>query len=318
MIGSPYATAIGQHLAIGKLAGELKMFIAKNNVKELSYEFVPSGKINFIFITGRTDVEQELPPFTHPLHVVGPDSIDYVVTDLRAVVRVPKDDFIDLRSIVTNKPSYQFIILKTLYTATIVSDDLNYIDAVRDNISLAFAYWVTTSLKTAYLLTLEEEMDMMIVVLHYMLNITTNGKVEQDDVYFKIANLYKPAGKQSNVKTMCEGLNNEPKSLVHLVENIKVAIKTVKLTDMSTTSIISVLANSWYGYNAKENIVMATDHIPTLIAIIYTGYNNKAFKNSRLANILNNRKRNIGMEEFIKKVDLFVKENLMSPEMTAF
>lgn len=317
MLASPYETSAGSHINITKLMETLRTFLVHNDVKTLNYEFVPVGNINLVFITGKDDAERDLPLFYQPTLVEHADKRKYLFTDLRMVVnKRVTEDFADLSPVVSNIPNYKFIIVKTLYTAALMSGEDGVIDILRDQLALAFGYWISKSIKIGYNLGLDSELRIMVVAMYYYLYMTSDtDEIEASALYFKISKLFPQSGKDKDVENVLKDTELKPISFDNLVSNMKSVINTGELSTMGINTVVNILSNSWFGYQQQENIMMATDHAPTFIAMIYTAYNDKAYKNSRLANVLMSQKRNIKMDDFIKRVDLFVKDNLINPDM---
>jgi hypothetical protein len=59
-------------------------------------------------------------------------------------------------------------------------------------------------------------------------------------------------------------------------------MENVRLAKFNSAILLSVMANSWYGTNAKEIISISLEHPPTWIALVYTALSEKTFKSSAI------------------------------------
>ena len=315
MMLNPYETAIGQHTNSKRLQYDLEKYIIKaGRNHNLNYEYSNTDTVELFFITGKNEDEMELPVWNHPL-LVKTNTVNKIFVDVRTMVRLKEaGDFTDLSTVVNNKAAFDFTIIRTIFMMLSIS---NYgeVTTVTNTTALAFAKWVSTSIKTVLTLGIEETIDLEIIALHYAYCITSNEEYDDrtiENIYFKITkNLKVVRNNLKYVAELCKGLNNNPCDAVDLVENISTKVQSPLLTNFNTNVLYNILGNTWNGISAYENIVMSIEHVPTLIAIFAVSLDNKSFKHSKLANILNNNKRVINADEFVKKVNLIVEDTKM-------
>ena len=316
MILNPYETSIGLHFNTKNLELKLSEFLIKGrDTKNLNYEYVIDKEIDVIFITGKNEDEKDLPIWNHPLFITDFRGSKKIFVDMRPYVRPKKDEeIININSIVTNKLGFDFTIIRVIYMV-LLHTNKNSIDNISNNLAIAFSKWVSTSIKSALYLDVESVIKLEVLTLHYILCKFNDSKLngnDIDNIYFKISKLHKALkGNVKYVRETCIGINTEPKDVVDLANNIRIAIKNPLVKDMTSAMIYNILSTTWFGINPNENITMSLEHIPTLIAIVGTSLESKVLKHSRLSNILNENKRTIGGDELMKNIYLTVKDQIV-------
>ena len=316
MILNPYETSIGLHFNTKNLELKLSEFLIKGrDTKNLNYEYVIDKEIDVIFITGKNEDEKDLPIWNHPLFITDFRGSKKIFVDMRSYVRPKKDEeIININSIVTNKLGFDFTIIRVIYMV-LLHTNKNSIDNISNNLAIAFSKWVSTSIKSALYLDVESVIKLEVLTLHYILCKFNDSKLngnDIDNIYFKISKLHKALkGNVKYVRETCIGINTEPKDVVDLANNIRIAIKNPLVKDMTSAMIYNILSTTWFGINPNENITMSLEHIPTLIAIVGTSLESKVLKHSRLSNILNENKRTIGGDELMKNIYLTVKDQIV-------
>ncbi len=316
MILNPYETSIGLHFNTKNLELKLSEFLIKGrDTKNLNYEYVIDKEIDVIFITGKNEDEKDLPIWNHPLFITDFRGSKKIFVDMRSYVRPKKDEeIININSIVTNKLGFDFTIIRVIYMVLLYTNK-NSIDNISNNLAIAFSKWVSTSIKSALYLDVESVIKLEVLTLHYILCKFNDSKLngnDIDNIYFKISKLHKALkGNVKYVRETCIGINTEPKDVVDLANNIRIAIKNPLVKDMTSAMIYNILSTTWFGINPNENITMSLEHIPTLIAIVGTSLESKVLKHSRLSNILNENKRTIGGDELMKNIYLTVKDQIV-------
>lgn len=316
MILNPYETSIGLHFNTKNLELKLSEFLIKGtDTKNLNYEYVIDREIDVIFITGKNEDEKELPVWNHPLFITDFRGSKKIFVDMRPYVRPKKDEeIININNIVTNRLGFDFTIIRVVYIALLYKNK-NSIDNISSGLALAFSKWVSSSIKSALYLDVESVIKLEVLTLHYILCKFNDEKLNGDDIdniYFKISKLHKTLkGNIKYVRETCIGINTEPKDVVDLANNIRIAVKNPLVKDMTSSMIYNILSTTWFGINPNENITMSLEHIPTLIAIVGTSLESKVLKHSRLSNILNDNKRSIGGDELMKNIYLTVKDHIV-------
>lgn len=313
MILNPYETTLGLHINTKKLEIELSEFLIKGeDIKNLNYEYVISDDIEVIFITGKNEEEVNLSVWNHPLFINDFKGTDKIFVDLRPYVRIKDKEFSNLKDIVNNNMAFTFIIVRVLYMA-LLKDSKDNINNINDSIATAFTKWIGNAFKSSLSLDVEDNIKLEIVLMHYILCRLNDEELNDrtvENIYFKIGkNLKVVRGNTKYILGVCSDLNHNPIDAVDLVENINRGVNSSLLNNIDTNLLYNIIGSTWNGIHPTENIAMSLEHIPTLIAIIFTSLNSKTLKHSRISNTLNNVKRDIKATEFEKIVKLSIEDH---------
>jgi len=317
MVLDPYKTAVGMHINVRPLIKDLENFLIRTENKNmLSYEYNEINDIKPIFITGRESLEQELPVWNHPLLINDARGNKYVVMDVRAYVRneVTKGDFNNIKDVANNMSAIGLLVVRAIYMMLMYEDEASPIVPIKNTLAMGLAFWITTTLKSTLSLNIDETIKLEIIVVHYFLCSTTEETLDDDNVdnvYFRISNMLKLVrGNIKYIKETCDGLNHNPSDAVDLVDNIIKGCKSRTLDSLTTESLYNIMSSTWHGLNSTELVIMSIENIPTLITLMFNAASNKSFKNNRLSNIMLSKKRDLKLDEFSKRIETMIKENM--------
>jgi len=311
-IVDPYETSIGSMINTSKITDAISKYLVEADDNNLNYEYENGTDTKLVFITGKNDEEQKLPLWEHPLAFQDVRNNNILAVDLRKFVNPKKGDFTNLKDIIRDGGGFEFTIVRTLLTLDFLEENYGVLRNVQKNYAAGFAFWVSTSLTSALMLSPVEKLNVEIASLFYFYMMHVNGTPDMSDVATvknKILNtkLSLPINKNV-VESIVNKLDITTLELDGLVENIKIAVGEAKSGLINTNVVINIISNSWYGPGASETILMGTEHIPTWIAMMFSASNNKTYKKTRLANILDTNKTKLKLKEFISAVEHYVNE----------
>lgn len=316
MLYDPYTTTLGINIPIKKLTVELSKFIAlHDSIIELSYEYSSPSEVGMVFITGKTEEEKDIAPWSHPIIVEMPNRKIYVVSDMRPFVRPKSEDILYMDPIANLGGGYMYKIVATLYTALIAGNDKEdglHINAIEKTLVVGFVNWVNSGF-IKHMRIGTERIPLQIVLAHYILCIIHDAELDYDSsevIFFKISKMLPGANNNfKNVKSLLSSINYNPRSILDLVDNIKTVMVGTRVESISQETFFNVIANTWGGPSANESIAMACEDMAMLTAVFYSAIDPKGFKYSKMTEYLNNNKRNNNVNDFLKRVNTFVKEH---------
>jgi len=311
MITNPYNTSFGSLINVTPIEEKLAKFLITNG-SNLNYEYDSSEDATLVFITGKNDEEKELPLWEHPIVFNDHKGNIAVAVDLRKFVKVTNEDFLTLSEIIRDNSGFQFTVLRTLVTYEYVSGNFGRFRSVERTIYSSFAYWVADSLSAGIMLTPDEKVKTEVAVLHYISLIMVNGEIGNEEVntaIIKIANskLSLPLNIKV-VKSIVSTLNNSVESIDDLVNNIKIVLGESKAVMLDTNVLVNILSTSWFGPGGSETVIMATEDIATWIAMLFVSAEDNTYKRTRLSTIIHKYKTKVKLTDFVKYMELYVKE----------
>ena len=87
-------------------------------------------------------------------------------------------------------------------------------------------------------------------------------------------------------------------SVDDLCINIRNILENVKLRDLSSAVLITIVGNSWFGLNAKEMLAIALEYPPIFIPLVYNAAKEKTYKHTYLADVISHFAKAKDMNEF--------------------
>jgi len=311
MFKGPYNTSYGELITTDNIEKELMRYLVIAD-KNLNYEYTQPDMVKVIFITGKNDDEKALPLWEHPL--VFKDTKDnlIVATDLRKFLNNPTEDLLNISDVIRDKPGVEFSILRTLLTAVYAGDESGSIKSIEKNAVGGFSYWLANSLAASILLDPGEKVKTEVAIQHFYYMVGVNGTPDESSINAsinKIANAKLSLPININtVKSIVHELKSDVSTIEDLSNNIKIVLDESKANMIDTSTIINTISNSWYGPGGTDTIIISLEDHPTWLAMMYSASSNKSYKRTRLATILDKAKTKIKLQDFIKFMELFIKE----------
>jgi len=182
MLNNPYATSVGLLTPTDKLKFALTEYLIKSGDSNLNYEYNADTDVNLVFITGKNQMEIDLPVWSHPLIFKDHKDNVQLCVDLRPVVKITDSDFSTLATIIRDVPVFEYNIVRVLYIAGSYGDELGIIRPIETSVVMGFANWVSTMITTAMFLDVEENIKLNIVLLHYYHALITDRTLDSGDM----------------------------------------------------------------------------------------------------------------------------------------
>ena len=307
---NPYDTNYGKLLDITNIKKELIRFEMLRKNDNLNYE-IPNGENHrYLFITGKDQDEIDLPIWTQPLVFQNIEKENIIAVDLRKYVK--KDIDINLLDSVKDKNNFDYLILESLIIGDFIEGNYGIFNNITKNITLGFSTVIANIVNSIVSLDPVEKTNVEIITAIYanMLLVEGDGRDYIDGILARVSKTkftipisHKYIEKLVNIPE----LDLYASTYVGLVNNIKIILDT-KSSLIDETILLNAISNIWYGHGSSESVMIATEHMPTWITLMYTSLNNKSYKKTRLAMLLEKNKRNIKPDDVIKYIELYLKD----------
>ena len=305
LIQDPYNTKVLSSINKDKYLPPIERYLItdwsylEKKAKETKAPFkTDSSVLNPVYLYGISKTEQDIPPFAHPIINT---ARNYIACDLRQVVK-PISHSSDYT--IKNESEYKHFVTRFVLTGLFIEP--NYKDLLSLKFAQkAFATWLSDNLTRKFGLNPGESVKLSILSHLYYLQCFTNNPIQHNpqELFIKtrwdiivpelIHEVINKLDKLDNIDDYC-------KSLYKVTDN-------PRLKDMDYIVLSNILVNTWFGLNSKELVLCALEHPPTWIALVYTALNQKSYKNSGIAQIVEKiNKKNKG-DEFNNQVDHLLK-----------
>lgn len=310
-----YDTSVGQMIPIKPVLTALNRFLIITNNKNLNYEYRSDEDTRLVFIAGWDEDEKDIPIWDFPIAFRDSKHNETVAVDLRKYLNKPTNGVTinNLSDIVRDKTGYNYTVLNTLITNEMINNNFGKFKPIEKTFVSGYAIWLSTSIANAIMLGLDEKLYIEIVAQHFMYSKLVSGKITLEDVNTivnKISNnkLSIPTNIKV-IKAIVDKLNHDVSTMEDLVDNMKIVLGEDKSIMINTSSLISIIANAWFGPNGTETVLIAVENIPTWISMMYISVTTNSYKNSRISMILDKNKNKLGIQDFSKYIELYLKEN---------
>jgi hypothetical protein len=250
-------------------------------------------KLNPVILYGLTSIETDIPPFSHPL--VNQDS-GWIALDLRQVVSITSDKE-DYR--IRNQNDYEVLFQRFILSGLWFIGEQSSLYKFKFPHEV-FATWISENISRKFGLDLNDQI--RIKVLGYIYYTTLFKEEFTDEDFQKLVirlngeNI--PNQLTTDVYDKVEKLND----INDFIKAIYTVTTNIRLKKLDYVGLVTVLLNTWFGQNSKEVIMLALEHPPTWISLIYGSLLSRSYSKSNIGSLterLNKKKKG---DEFLKEL----------------
>lgn len=310
-----YMTSIGSMYPTRQLEVAIKESLIKDQgLQDESLGLVNNGEYRAIFITGKFSSETDIPLFTHPITINNFQGKNFLVTDLRLFLgKYTWDSKID--TLIKNRTDFNFAKSRAMLNLIWLNEGSS---VLKNNLSFAanvFSAVVSETISRAFALDYNDLITIGVVAEIYYYSLFVDSESLSDDDKQKIVVHIIRSGKirADYLYDIMDKLG-PMKDLSGFCDNVVSVIENVRLSKFNSAILLSILANSWYGTNAKEIISISLEHPPTWIALVYTALSEKTFKSSAIFKSADRLGKRGVAEQFSSAYSALVKNHTLAIE----
>jgi hypothetical protein len=304
-----YDTTVGSNIN----TGDIKKHIALELVQGFSHlktlNLITSLNYKPMFIANGNSASESIPFFTHPLVLSAHETADktaYLVTDIRPYVKPATFDSNDV--VARNQTELDFAKSRTILNlAWITGGEAS----MRNDLMFAanvFSEWLSNGITTRFALDPKDALTLKVIAHFYYQTLFFDQSEFDENFKQKFAihtitatnapsklvfEIFDKIGVMNNIDDFCF-------NAIKILEN-------VRLRDLNTGLLITVIGNSWFGLNSKEILAVALEHPPTWAAIVYMSLVERTFKNSTIARLTERLAKRGAGDNFLKSYTYLVK-----------
>lgn len=225
-----------------------------------------------------------------------------VYVDVRNCTRLNKEGVVQI----TSQLDYDFIIRRAALSRHVVSNPMEDLLGLTAFPLMVYTKWLTESLGRKLGVEPDVMLRMQTIIAFYYLCQFDTTKLESDD-YLTIATQINkstllPTEGVLSIIDKIERLN----SIHDLIEALKVHGKSLRFDSLNTALVYSIIGGSWFGFNHRELMAVAIEHIPTWIAILYSACHEKGYRNTLIGKLVKDYSRGNADKIFVRNVDLML------------
>lgn len=319
ILADPYQTSIGKLVSNEKLIKELQKYIVATKNYNLNYEYLPpKGRddIQLVFITGCDEDEKELPVWNYPIVFENLKKNPVVAVDLRKFVKNDKGQPLKLHDVMRDQGASNFLINTALIISDFIAEHVGDYRNSFSSIAGSYGMFVSYLVNSIVALNPVEHLDVELAAAYFANLMLTPGneyKEYRDSIIARMSNskFTLPVTKRSVTATLERVADYDDLTLTNLVNTIKDVMSEEKRGLITEQLLINMTANMWYGNGTNDVLVYAFECMPLWIALSYTALGDKTYKRARLSTILDKFNKQIGVKDYVKNMDLLLKEKMM-------
>lgn len=306
---SPYDTTFGQSAVIAPIVHSLEKYLIRANSSNDQISLESNLPYKGLEINGLVAEQSDIPVFYHPLCFTNQKNQKYVAIDTRSFIRSDTSSNVN----VVNKPEYQFVIDRYLLQFAWVNYGPEYF---RSNFffgSVVFSAWISELIAKRYALDPADVLKIKILTFYYYATLfNTEDKLPQSQIDRLIIHTMKfTRATDSYIKELFD-LVGPIRNISDFCNTIKETVNNIRLKEFSPGILITLVTNSWFGYQSKEVIAIALEHPPTWTAVLIAALNERTFKNSTIAKIAEKVAKLNQAEEFNKNYKIMLEGIVIS------
>lgn len=279
MLVAPYQTTVCAHYTTDKI--EKALARAHIEAPLPCAETAQGERYPMVRMVTPDEAYTQVPSFTQPIRVNSAGQDIGWVFDARPFLRV------DRRTgglTYTSHNDFLFQVGRTALHTEAVQDGQAALSRLGDYPVEVFTRWLTSALAIRLNLDLEHQVEVAVIAAYYYFQLQSDTP-EQDhrqrDRFAKRIARITRAG----VNDVFEILDKLPvmRNGKDLMAGFQKGATSLRLTDMKFADLYTVVIMSWVGVNARENVGVALEHLPTFIAMVHSGLKERSYRKTVIA-----------------------------------
>jgi len=255
--------------------------------------------LNPVFLYGLSDIEKDIAPFNHPIINV---EAKWIALDLRQVTKLDSNrENYEVR----NDNEYNLAIQRFVLSGMWFIGKQSSIYSLKFP-HFAYATWLSDNLVKRFGLDLNNQIQLRVLALIYYAKLFTNDFSEDD--FNKLVIRLK---EDIIVPSLLEEVYSKITKLDTIDDFCNACYEVtgnIRLKNLDYNVLISILSNNWIGINGKELILLALDHPPTWISIVYGALTQRSFKKNYVTNVVEKNNKRGSADDFLKSLIYMTRE----------
>lgn len=247
--------------------------------------------LNPVILYGQTSSEKEIPIFNHPLVN---EQNRWIALDLRQVATFDKEhSAVRIR----NDGEYQMLVRRYVLSGMWAVGKQPAVYGLKFP-HLVYGEFIASTLAKKFGLHMGDQIRLKALACLFYTSLFTEAALTDEDL-----------GKlrvRMKEELIPEDLLDEvflQKELMTTLDGFGEACfnvtNNVRLKNLDYNVLVSIFSMTWFGLNAKETILLALEHPPTWVALVFACLTNRSFKNSALAKTVEQKDRRNAGSDFL-------------------
>lgn len=282
-----YDTTVGKGTVVTKVVSAIRETLILAPIARLAVDSNNGEDKEPIasFITGRNEVEKDIPNFIHPLTVEDVHHKKYLVSDIRSFIRL--DANVEGQYIVRNASEFNLAKARLVMNKVWLTTGPQALSGMGMLPQNCFAAWISEGISHRFMLDPADQLRLAIIAhFYYQSLFYEEERIDGDLRNQFIANCVRSAGRVPVVLVMqtVEKID-KLESIQDFCETVKTILENPRLEQFNSGLLISILKSSWYGSNAADVLAVSLEHPPSWVSLIYIALSERTFRNANLTRL---------------------------------
>lgn len=258
-----------------------------------------SGELKPVVLYGMTDSEKEIVPLGHPFFSY---ENGWVVLDLRNYVRVSNngEDYE-----VRNESEYRLALIKYILSSLWGVGKQSSLYSL-ELAHFSFASWLSDNLASKFGLGLGDQIRLRTLAALYYGRLFSDT-IEDDE----LDKLLIRTKKDMVVPELLKEIHEMAGDMSTIDDFCKMCYKVtgnIRLQGLDYVVLSNIISGNWLGAHGKELSLLALEHPPTWISLVYASVTQRAFKRSFITTIVEKQSKRGKDSDFIRQVEIMSKD----------
>jgi hypothetical protein len=296
---NPYETTVCGAYRITPIQEALVKALSSGALRRLTWDPPQwDGEYDFALVQGGDAFSDVVPYFSHPLLVTLPTGRKTLCLDVRPFGKwvAPQARFV-----VRNQPEYHWTAMRGALQWLWLTQRPALLQDVSPLPATVYAKLVSECIARKFVLEPAERLAVQILAAYYYHCHFSDEKaftdVERERLYAKLVKATR-APAQMVVKLV------EDLPVLGLLEDFCRACQekctSGRLESFNAGILVAITTGNWFGTNARENLGVALEHMPTWFMIVYASLTEESFKRSVLAKMVQDQTKGDAKDQFLK------------------
>lgn len=297
MLVSPYDTTICRHYKVDQIKSDLIKSEILNPFAKIQ---TPVGNtVRDAFVVTPNSVHDHISGFTQPVNIGTSEKSKWII-DGRSYMRWDRRN--DTYRLV-GENDYSFQCVRLALIQALQEHGQHVFFRLGDVPAKTFVRWITLALGQRFNLDLEHQIRVSVIAAYYYYTqLSEHLRLTPEEVQMRAPMVSRitsvPASDAMEIGMELGPLSNAE----HLAAAIASHSGTVRLNELKFADLYTIIAGSWIGVNARENVGVALEHIPTWIALVYAALDERSYRKTVLSQRAQTAGRQADLKQFTDAV----------------
>jgi hypothetical protein len=281
MLLMPYDTTQGRMYQVDPIVSKIKSAQIDLPLPEV---VSPGGNtIKNLFFVAPNEEHEDVKAFTQFVNL-GTDQEPKLVLDGRPYMRL------DRRTgtyRLTAENDWMFQCVRAALTLNAMDKNKGPVEMRRlgDVPMITFIKWITRAIVGKFNLDGATELKISAVCAYYYLGMIDERIATDAEERVALVNIVRRVTGLPENRTIMEISDSikSLKTLDDLAKTISQDLGSIRMGELNASDIITLVQSSYFGVNARENVGVALEHVPTFIAMVYNVIMDRSYKKTTLA-----------------------------------